>query len=351
MRAAPSRRQSKPPSKSWSNTLAALFLAGLLASATASRAQIDIANPPSDLSGKPTLVVPEIKPGDNLKIVAYGDMRFTDPSNTRATNPRVRKWLVERIAQERPDALFVSGDLPYRGGLNEDWDVYRRETAPWTAEKLRVYPTVGNHELVPSQESGFPNYFAEFPWLGGRRWYSVQLGSVYLIALDSNGGYVEEPFLPGEAQRRWLETQLDHLPPEVNFVFFLTHMPLLNDIQSEMIADLPTASEITLREYLESRAAHTRAKFVVVSGHVHNYERFEHGGVSYIVSGGGGAAPYPVLVRNPQDLYREPGFPNFNYVVLQVHGKQADATMYRVADPKAKILTTEAKERFTLTAK
>ncbi len=314
-------------------------------------AQDWITDPPLDLSGKPTFVINEFKPGDNLKIVAYGDMRFTDPSNTTATNPRVRKWLVERIAEEKPDALFVSGDLPYRGGLNEDWDVYRRETAPWTAAHLRVYPTVGNHEMVPEPVPGFANYFAEFPWLGNRRWYSVLIGSVYLIALDSNGGNPEKTFDPGAPQRKWLESQLEHLPPEVNFVFFVTHMPLLNDIQSEVVADLPGAAELTLRSYLEAQAAHFHAKFIVVSGHVHNYERFEHGGISYIVSGGGGAKPYPIFARNPEDLYQDRAFPNFNYLVLMVHGKQADTTMYRVADPKAATLTTEVKERFTLTAK
>ncbi len=304
-----------------------------------------------DRSGKPTFVVSEIKPGSDLKIVAYGDMRFTDPSNTTDTNPRVRKWLVDRIAEEKPDALFVSGDLPFRGSLNEDWDVYRRETAPWTAEHLRVYPTLGNHEYFTSPPQGLINYFAEFPWLGGRRWYSVLIGSVYLISIDSNGGYPDKAFDPGAPQRVWLAAQLDHLPPEVNFVFLLTHMPLLNDIQSEVIADLPSKGEISLRKYLEDTAPKCHAKFVVVSGHIHNYERFEHAGISYIVSGGGGAKPYPVLVRNPEDLYQDRGYPNFNYLVLMVHGKQADVTMYRVADPKAATLTTEVKERFTLTAK
>lgn len=327
-----------------SSRLAIFFLlAGGLASSTQAGGP--------DLGGKPTFVVNDFKPGDPLKIVAYGDMRFTDPSNTRDTNPRVRKWLVEQIARERPDGLFVSGDLPFRGGDNSDWDVYRRETAPWTEEKLRVYPTIGNHEVVPKDAPGLANYFAEFPWLGGRRWYSVQIGNVYLISLDSNSTYASETFNPGAPQRRWLETQLDHLSPEADFVFILTHMPLINDVQSEVIANLPNLAETKLRICLEGYAARSRAKFVVLSGHVHNYERFERNGISYIVSGGGGAKPYPVFARSPQDLYRDPAYPNFNYVVLMVHGKQADATMYRVADPKAANLTTEVKERFTLTAK
>jgi hypothetical protein len=304
-----------------------------------------------DLSGKPTFVVKEFKADDNLKIVAYGDMRFTSPRNTWDTNPRVRKWLVDRIAEEKPDALFVSGDLPFAGGYKDDWDFYRKETAPWTAAHLRVYPTIGNHELVPDDNSGLTNYFGQFPWLENRRWYSVQIGSVYLISIDSNSGQPSKAFDPGKPQRVWLESQLAHLPPEVNFVFFLTHMPLFNDVQSEVIADLPESAETVLRKYLEVESAKAHAKFVVVSGHIHNYERFEHGGISYIVSGGGGAKPYPIYARSPHDLYREPGFPNFNYVVLQVHGKQADATMYRVADPKAAALGTEIKERFTLRAK
>ncbi len=308
-------------------------------------------DPTPDLSGKPTFVVGEIKAGSDLKIVAYGDMRFTDPSNTTDTNPRVRKWLVEKIAQEKPDALLVSGDLPFRGGLKADWQVYRQETAPWTTGGLRVYPTLGNHELVPDPRPGYTNYFAEFPWLGGRRWYSVQMGSAYFMLLDSNGGHAERTFNPGEPQRLWLESQLDHLPPEVNFVFFVTHMPLINDIQSEVIADIPAGTELALRRYLEEKASRCAAKFIVVTGHVHNYERFEHAGISYIVSGGGGAKPYPIYARNPEDLYRDKAYPNFNYLVFMVHGKQADVTMYRVAEPKAATLTTEVKERFTLTAK
>jgi acid phosphatase type 7 len=327
------------------------LLAGCLACATSVWGQASFDDPVPDHSGKPTFVVSEIKPGSDLKIVAYGDMRFTDPANTSDTNPRVRKWLVDKIADEKPDALLVSGDLPYQGSHKEDWAVYNKETAPWTAAHLRVYPTLGNHELVPDPGNGYKNYFAEFPWLGGRRWYSVQIGSVMVISIDSNGGHSDRTFNPGEPQRLWIESQIANLPPKVNFVFFLTHMPLINDVQSEVIADVPLATDLELRRYLDSQAPRCHAKFIVVVGHVHNYERFEHAGISYIISGGGGAKPYPIFLRNPEDLYQDKAFPNFNYLVFQVHGKQADVTMYRVADPKAATLTTEVKERFTLTAK
>jgi hypothetical protein len=36
--------------------------------------------------------------------------------------------------------------------------------------------------------------------------------------------------------------------------------------------------------------------------------------------------------------------------VLQIHGKAADATMYRVADPKADNFRLEVKDEFVLSA-
>src|SRR5579864_933235 len=83
----------------------------------------------------------------NWTLIAYGDMRFTDPTNEKVTNPKVRRWLVDRIAAERPDALLLSGDVPYDGSVVNDYDVYYQETQAWRQQKLHVYPAMGNHEL------------------------------------------------------------------------------------------------------------------------------------------------------------------------------------------------------------
>ena len=50
-----------------------------------------------------------------LRIIVYGDMRFTDPTEIKATNPKVRRWLVDQIAAEKPDAVLLSGDVPWHG--------------------------------------------------------------------------------------------------------------------------------------------------------------------------------------------------------------------------------------------
>ena len=62
-----------------------------------------------------TFSVPDSQLPIPLVLIAYGDTRFTDVRETAATNPVVRRALVAKIAQERPAALFINGDLPWHG--------------------------------------------------------------------------------------------------------------------------------------------------------------------------------------------------------------------------------------------
>lgn len=295
---------------------------------------------------EPTFTVPGISAGQALKIVAYGDTRFTNVSNNGDTNPRVREFLVQQIAREKPDAVFMTGDLPFHGADPADWQIYRDESAAWTAMHLRVYPTLGNHDVLGGWDAGVANFNATFPELKGYLYYAVEIGNVYLITLDCTESYAE-----GSPQRAWLAAQLDHLPKSVNFVFFVSHMPLYADVQSQVMASVPNPAELSLRKFIQGKAPGIHAKLVVVNGHIHNYERFEDKQISYIVSGGGGAVPYRVLFRGKEDLYQDPSYPNYHYIVIMVHGNTADATMYRVTNPMHSAqLGFEVKDRFTLTA-
>jgi acid phosphatase type 7 len=302
-------------------------------------------SPQPPLDG-PTFTVPGIVAGQPLKIVGYGDTRFTNVSNFVDTNPRVRQYLAKRIAAEKPDAIFMTGDLPFHGAVAADWQVYRDETAAWKAEHLRVYPTLGNHDVLGGWNVGVQNFDATFPELKGFVYYSVLIGNVYLITLDCTESYGE-----GSEQRAWLKAQLEHLPASVDFVFFLSHMPLYADIQSQVVASLPNPAELSLREFILSEAPQIHAKLVVLNGHIHNYERFESKNVSYIVSGGGGAMPYRVIIRGPEDLFQDSSYPNYHYLVFMIHGKTADVTMYRLTKWNEPSKTgVEVKDRFTLTA-
>ena len=309
------------------------------------------ASPPTaasapDDDGGPTFTVSDLPVGRPLRIVVYGDMRFTDPSNTTDTHPGVRKWLAQKVAEERPDFMLLTGDMPFHGANPADWKIYNEEPAAWAQERLRIYPTIGNHEGLPDPRRGLANYLAAYPQIDHHEWYSVKLGNIYLITLDTS------TFLNvGWEQRRWLESQLAHLPASVDFVFFLFHLPMVADLQTAFMLGIPDPSTLDLRHYLEAQAAASHAKFAIFTGHIHNYERFELNGITHVITGGGGARPYPIFIRGDQDLYRARTYPNFNYVLITLEGKHADAKMYRVVDPNAAQRSVEVMDSFTLDAR
>jgi hypothetical protein len=89
---------------------------------------------------------------------------------------------------------------------------------------------------------------------------------------------------------------------------------------------------------LEDRQAHARFRIVVFSGHVHNYERHEHGGVTYLVSGGGAAHAYPIE-RGPDDPFQSKAV-NYHYLLVEVDHQQMKVTMNRLELSEGKEIWT-----------
>ena len=118
-------------------------------------------------AGKP---VPEAQPVElQLEVstpfhfVACGDARFHDPKDTETANPPVRQALVQAIAQASPAFISFGGDIVYNGYDADDWKVWDSETAVWRANKIPVYPALGNHDLHGDEKVALANYFQRFP--------------------------------------------------------------------------------------------------------------------------------------------------------------------------------------------
>ena len=274
--------------------------------------------------GLPTFVVTDV--AKKIKIIAYGDARFTDPADTVHTNVIVRRSLMDKIVQEKPDALLFSGDMPYRGANNEDWQEVDKEIKPLWDAKIRIYPALGNHELWGDENHALRNWWKRFPDLQDRRWYSVLFGNCYFIVLDS-----DSKLQNGDAQDHWLSAQLAHLPVEADFIFFVLHHPPYTDSHDSLLGGGHSArkQEKLLAARLEALQPNTRARFVVVAGHVHNYERFEYSGVTYLVTGGAGATPY-LFDRSPDDKYQGGNSATYHFVRFEIDGTHLKGTMMRL---------------------
>lgn len=305
--------------------------------------------PTSSLISQPGLSfqIPQAELGSHPKLIVYGDQRFTDPANTKVTNPKVRRLLVQKIAEEHPSAVLMNGDVPYSGDVENDYAVFKNETQVWRDEHLHVFPALGNHEFHGDPYAALEHWWAAFPELRNRRWYSVKLGkSIYTIALDSNTS-----LLKGSDQWNWLNAQLMNLPATTRFVILSLHHPPVADFQTRFSVDHnPRPNEIALRDYLESIAPQLKTQIIVSAGHIHNYERIEQKGITFLVAGGGGASPVKVD-RAPDDLYKGPGYPNYSFVEFILKRNELDAKMYRLADPSGDTPKWEVNDTFTIHAK
>ena len=266
-----------------------------------------------------------------FRFVAYGDIRFTDPRNTDASNPVTREAIVKAVAEANPAFICVTGDLIYRGSNLEDWQIWDESTKIWREQKIPVFPALGNHELHSDERLGLVNYFQRFPELHNSRYYSVRAANTLTLVLDSSLDETSGP------QGEWLKDQLDHLPSDVDFVFLMLHHPPYTDSTDRAFGGGHSSrpGEQALAHMLETRQQKMRANIVVFAGHVHNYERYEHEGVTYFVTGGGGAHPY-MINRAPADPFQGKGA-NYHYLLADVDAGKLKVTMNKVdaSDGKA----------------
>jgi acid phosphatase type 7 len=267
--------------------------------------------------------------------VAYGDTRFHDPADTDAANPVVRTALVQAIADANPSFICFTGDIVYNGYDLDDWKIFDDDTRVWRDKHIPVFPALGNHEFHGDEKRDLANYFAHFPELNNSRYYSVRAANTMFLVLDSSVDEVTGP------QGEWLANNLDHVPPDVDFVFVMLHHPPYTSSSMNIHGEGHSArsSERAVAALLEVRQARTRARFIVFSGHVHNYERQEHGDVTYFVSGGGGAHAYPVP-RAPGDSYQSKEI-NYHYLLVEVDHGHLKVTMNRLRFEGGKKIWTQ----------
>jgi 3',5'-cyclic AMP phosphodiesterase CpdA len=297
------------------NVLVSVLFFGCIA-CSRSRSQVQLQTQPVEL---------RLQVNTPFHFVTYGDSRFHDPKDTETANPAVRQALVQAVAQANPAFISFGGDIVYNGSDENDWKVWDTETAVWREKKIPVYPALGNHDLHGNEKIALGNYFERFPDLKNSRYYSVRAANTLMLLLDSSLDEVSGP------QGQWLTQKLDYLPGDVDFVFIvLHHPPYTSSSDMKMFGGGHSARSLeqALAKMLEARQANLRARIVVFSGHVHNYERHEHGGVTYFVTGGAGAHAYPIE-RAKDDPFQSKEV-NYHYLMVEVDRGSLKITMHRL---------------------
>lgn len=198
-------------------------------------------------------------------LVAFGD--FGGGRAQAAVAGAMERW----AAGHRVDALVTTGDNVYERGepelfaaqLDEPYRALRRTRPLWA--------TLGNHDVAaghgPTQlrHLGLP----DLP-------YARALPGLRLLFLDANR--------VDDAQAAWLDAQLAAPGPDPPVVVF--HHAAWSCSRHD-------SNEQVRRSWVPILEDHRVP--LVLNGHDHNYQRFvSAGGVTYVVTGGGGRALYPV---------------------------------------------------------
>ncbi len=192
---------------------------------------------------------------------------------------------------ERSDTDFVllAGDMIYGRGEEEHYDLRFFEPYRRSLRNKVFWPALGNHDVGAKDGAAALAVF-DVPLNGpaglqGGRNYSFDWGNAHFVSLDSNASRATLQRVIGP----WLERDLAASQQVWKFVFF-HHPPYSSAAHGE---------DLKMKEVMVP--FFTRAKVdIVFAGHDHAYERTRPlDGVTYVVSGNGGAGLY--AHRHPHD--------------------------------------------------
>ncbi|MGZ4270597.1 MAG: CBM96 family carbohydrate-binding protein [Solirubrobacteraceae bacterium] len=119
--------------------------------------------------------------------------------------------LAQRASSEGLAAVLTLGDNQYDSGTLSAFNSYFGPT--WGRLGSLLHPALGNHEYQTSGASGYFDYFSSLGVQTGARgqgWYSFDVGTFHLIALNSSNGCSPVSCSLGSPQEVWLKNDLAH---------------------------------------------------------------------------------------------------------------------------------------------
>ena len=267
---------------------------------------------PAGSSGSP---VPSATSAVDPVLIGAGDIAVCDGDGDSKT---------AALLAGEPGTVFTAGDNAYPNGTAQQFtDCY----APtWGAELARTRPTPGNHDHETTALGGYLGYFGAAAAPNGTAWYSYDLGTWHVIALDatcaSAGGCG-----PDSDQGRWLAADL--AASKALCTLAIWHQPRFSSGTH--------GNDATVAPFWD--ALYAAGADVVVNGHDHDYERFAPQdpsghpdptrGIREFVVGTGGAELRPFGAEAANSELRVAGY--YGVIKLVLHRSSYEWTYLTTA--------------------
>jgi len=211
-----------------------------------------------------------VKPvdADTVTFLAWGDS---------GVNNATQYSIARLMEKESADFGIHVGDVSQSNGSEYDltfFTPYRNLLA-----RIPVYPCIGNHDTYFDNAQ---TYLREFSLprnnpQSTERYYTQRTGGVFSIVMDSN-----IDFTPASAQYQWLIGALGSAErKQCAWTVVSFHHPAYCEAWPEYPGDMNVRTHLV--PVFERYGVD-----LVLNGHTHAYERGTLGGVTYIITGGGG---------------------------------------------------------------
>ncbi|MGH2978545.1 MAG: DUF7594 domain-containing protein, partial [Solirubrobacterales bacterium] len=255
-------------------------------------------------------------------IAAAGDIACSSSSSNfnggNGTADRCRqKYTSDLLVNQGLAAVLVLGDMQYESaslsGIRNSYDL------SWGRVKSITRPAAGNHEYKTSGAAGYFDYFNGVGQATGpagdrsKGYYSFNVGTWHLIALNSTDHCAIVPCGVGSAQETWLKADLAANADKYCTLAYW-HDPRFNSGHDKNADEMAALFQ----------ALYDADADVVLGGHAHDYERFapqnpsgqldNARGIRQFVVGTGGAFFTSISTPQPNSQIRQ----NNTYGVLKL---------------------------------
>ncbi|MBJ7306552.1 MAG: metallophosphoesterase, partial [Acidimicrobiia bacterium] len=230
---------------------------------------------PSTTTAVPSTTTTTTEVGPTPAPATIGLLAFGDAGSGDITQMQVAQQMQNWAGTHRVDALLEAGDIVYPDGSPARFAA--AIDAPYATLRASIpfWPALGNHDVMWNNGNDLMSYVS-MPGRSYEKWITNGNVTMQLLVLDSNN--------VSPTQTAWLESKLSSGSPRWRVVMF--HHPVFScsshgNTQAVINAWLPvlTAHDVDL----------------VITGHDHNYQRFQQGNTTFVVTGGGGMpTTYPI---------------------------------------------------------
>ena len=222
-------------------------------------------------------------------------------------NVKATGLIFHDILSQKPNSLFILGDVVSLGYKNKKWNKMDRYLDSCRKAGIHVSAVLGNHDVMTRAKKGEHRFQTRFPDHVRLGFYQIT-DSVAIVSLNSNFSKLSRADI--EKQQNWLRTTLHNLDEDKAVLATIVtchHAPYSN---SKIVGSSAQVQKNFVPEYFESRKA-----CLFITGHSHNYEHFLILGKDFLVIGGGGGLHQPLSTQRTDisGNYK----PAFHYVLLQ----------------------------------